>query len=56
MKDDLAKLKECAVPVEKWDTSRGTRRVARPDVRWLDSAEEDFKTIGVKEAEVHHGL
>jgi hypothetical protein len=24
----------------------GTRRVGRPAVRWLDSVEEDFKTVG----------
>jgi hypothetical protein len=26
----------------------GTRRIGRPAVRWLDSAEEDLKTLGVR--------
>jgi hypothetical protein len=50
----------------------GTRRVGRPGIRWLDSVEEDLKTVAleigdeshsigcsgaiVKDAKVNHGL
>jgi uncharacterized phage-associated protein len=28
--------------------SEGTRRVDRPAVKWLNSVEEDFKTVGIR--------
>jgi hypothetical protein len=34
----------------------GTRQVGRPAVRWLDSVEEDSKTIGIEIGDESHRI